>query len=357
MHIILDATDVWLEADFLDRMVTIEGLEIVGGEVPDFAECAPDSYGLKGSNDGINWVNVEGSFHEQDTSGSGVRYYFEPREEPLSPIDYRLVSNPGSVYHSWTTASGSEVAYLLVRSQTPVPFSPVDGVNYESGTSYDHYEVIYEGTATSYFDNGLASDGTVYYYSLLSFDSHFRYSDIVAEKAIPEERQKHKYFRFHIDSIYGCTDPYYEPRAYTEELSLFLDGEWYQVIIDSEGRGSVAGKSISVRSSVGDLANSDAKALFDSSRSWISPPVFVENHCNANAPVFAEVQFSEPVALTGYRVRAGDYIDQRGYTLYEKYYGQPDKVHWEFSDDGEMWNAIIDSYLDDIIYQDTEVIW
>lgn len=79
---------------------------------------------------------------------------------PLAPTNFASVFNGNNIDLSWTMGVRADNT-IIVRGETRYPISLLDGL------------ITYNGTATSYTDNGCSSETATYYYSAFSWNSEY----------------------------------------------------------------------------------------------------------------------------------------------------------------------------------------
>ncbi|WP_141734817.1 hypothetical protein [Oligoflexus tunisiensis] len=349
---------VYMSVQFGSTPVQITGMEILGGEPPFYPQCAPDRYHLEGSNDGVTFSAIPGSARSQVTIDR-VRYYFAPQTKPQTATRLDLLANEGQVKAHWEKGAGSEIGFMLLRSETPVPFKPENGRPYNVGRQGD-YEVIHVGNASSFMDQGLKSDGTVYYYTLLSYDTDFNYSTAIVGRAVPEARKTFRYYRFVLDSILGGEEvPNYT--GWTDDLKVQINGQWIDTYSFTSEKGTIGSYEVAVAESTFNGTDRGWQVFTDGK--WrTADNTFArqgQSHAVAKTGEFLILDFgSQPVALTGFRIFGNDAVDPVTGDFSDDMFAQiADAMHWERSADGRTWEVIPNSRSTSLAAEPIEVEW
>lgn len=331
---------VYINIQVANTAIQITGLDIRGGEPPFLRQCAPDRYHMEGSNDGLNWALIPGSTHTQSTV-NGVRYYFTPQLQPLTPERFLLLGNAGQVKASWESAAGRELGFLLARSQTPVPFIPEKGRSYTAGKQGD-YDIVMIGNALEYLDSGLDSTGAIDYYTLLSFDENLNYSTAVIGRAVPEPRPTFRYYRFAVDSILGGEGmPAYS--SWVDDVKLQVNGQWVSSYVFTGPLGKIAGRDVRVSESSVTGTNRAWQIFADGN--WQSADGRYyrtgQSHAVAKSGEYVQLDFGAgPLAITGFQVLGNSTLTADTLDFQALFSQIPDGMHWERSQDGVSWEVI-----------------
>ncbi|SMF29124.1 hypothetical protein [Pseudobacteriovorax antillogorgiicola] len=353
------ADSIYIELEFPEGPKALMGMEILGGEPPFYSDCAPDNFYLARSQDGSSWTPVAGSNRQVSTANESYRYHFSPPTVPLTPLDYKLSVNEGAVNHQWSSSLGTEIGYLLVRSTSPKPFEPSAGVVYDVGRHGD-YEIVSWGKSLSATENGLLSDGSVYYYGLFSYDAAFNYSDSVLERAVPIAKDYYRYYRFVVDSVISGEI------LQLEQLELQFGGVWASDYSFSSEKGSIDSRPVTVTSSstynnlssyAGHFVFSDNDREFWRSGKYFESEQF-SSHDGIRGGEYIELDFGLlGAAISGYRVFGNDAVNAFGFPSQGEFNAIPDKVHMERSQDGSTWDIIPGSYNDNALFVWTTQEW
>ncbi len=346
---------IYFDINFGSEKVAIEGLEMLGGEPPFYPECAPDSYYMTGSNDGVNWVVVPGSAHQENTE-TRVRYYFQNENRPLSPLRWTLLSNEEQVEMSWQSAAGSEVGYMLVRSRMPEPFQAEQGRSYPLGPTGNGYEILLDGPVMNFRDTSFEAPNTPYYYTLFAYDPNRQYAPSIVARATPEKRAAYRYYRFTVLSILGGGPN----SAWVDSLQLQINGAWAVNQEFSGTQGFIGLYKVNISHSSASSGH-EAVGLFGPGY-WQTAKGSFSNFgfCDATNKTGEYVQLdfgSSPVAITGYRALGNTGYDDANKYLSSMYYQVPDLVRMERSLDGQLWEAVDGSVSSDSFATVVEKVW
>ncbi len=349
---------VYINVQFGTVPVQITGMEILGGEPPFYTACAPDRYHLEGSNDGLTFTPIVGSSHSQVTINR-VRYYFTPQAKPKTPTKLDLLANEGQVKARWEKGAGNETGFLLARSQTPVPFKPEAGRPYNIGKQ-GSYDVVYVGEETLFEDLKLDSSGTVFYYTLLAYDSSFNYSTAIVGRAVPEPRANFRYYRFVVDSILGGEGtPIYA--SWVDDLKIQINGRWVESYNFTSEKGQIGTMDVAVSESNSNGTDKGWQVFGDGKWRTADNTYFKVGQCNsvAKGGEFVTLDFgAKPVAITGFRVFGNDSLDPATGDFSDALFAQiPDNMHWERSVDGKVWESISNSRSTSLAAEIIEVEW
>lgn len=346
---------IYFDIDFGGTRVAIEGLEMLGGEPPFYPECVPDSYYMMGSNDGTNWVAIPGSARQESTL-TRVRYYFQNEIRPLSPLDFKLLSNEGQIQLSWESAAGAEVGYLLVRSRMPETFLAENGRSYTTGSNESGYEILHDGNQLTYMDTDFEDLQSPYYYTLFSYDANRQYAPAIVGRATPEKRQTYRYYRFHVMSILGGGPS----TAWVDSLRLQINGAWVDTYNFTGMQGTIGSMNVSlVESSASGLNHANglfgagywqtARSSFNAGGMWDAVSKTGE---------YVQMDFgTTPVAITGFRALGNTGYDANNKYVSNMYYQVPDVVRMERSQDGLQWEIIEGSTSGDSFALEIEQVW
>jgi len=349
---------VYINVQFGTTPVQVTGMEILGGEPPFYPQCAPDRYHLEGSNDGLAFTVIPGSARSQVTINR-VRYYFAPQTKPQTATKLDLLANEAQVKARWERGAGSEIGFMLVRSETPVPFKPENGRPYNAGKQ-GAYDVVYVGNESDYLDKGLNREGAVYYYTLLSYDTDFNYSTAIVGRAVPEPRKTFRYYRFVLDSILGGEDlPNYT--AWTDDLKVQINGQWIDTYSFTSEKGTLGAYEVAVTESTSNGADKGWQVFGDGKWRTADNTFAIQGQSNAIAKTgeYIVLDFGgKPVALTGFKVFGNDAIDPGTGDFSDDMFAQiADSMHWEQSTDGKTWEAIPNSRSTSLAAETIEVEW
>ena len=357
---VVASDSIYLQVQFPDGAQAIRGMEIIGGEPPFYVDCAPDNIYVSGSDDGVNWTVINGSAKSESSEGAGLRYHFETQTVPLTPVDYNLAVNKGSVSHSWTSSLGTEVGFVLVRSTSPKPFNPTNGQSYVKGNDYGDYKIVQAGTSTSLYESGLNDDGTVYYYGLFSYDSSNNYSTPVLDRAVPITKESFRYYRFVVDSVVGST------RTHVERLELQFDGQWATNYNFPSQAGTIDGQAVSTTcSSIREdnpayschFVFSTEDTEFWRSGDFYDATSYMGRHATRGGE-YIQLDFGvQGASISGYRALGNDAVICLGLLSQTQFNQIPDIVHMERSADGITWEAIPRSYNSNILFNTTTQEW
>ncbi|RYF31096.1 MAG: hypothetical protein EOO38_31805, partial [Cytophagaceae bacterium] len=95
-----------------------------------------------------------------------------------TPTTFTSVTGNAQLTLNWDSpAGGSQTGFLLVRNTgSAVSFAPSNGTGYSVG-AVTGGTIVYKGSALTYPNTGL-TNGTMYYYSIWSYDGSNRYSQV-----------------------------------------------------------------------------------------------------------------------------------------------------------------------------------
>ncbi len=349
---------IYINVQFGTIPVQITGMEILGGEPPFYTQCAPDRYHLQGSNDGVTFTPIVGSSRSQVTINQ-VRYYFAPQTKPKTPVHLDLLANEGQVKALWENGAGSEIGFILVRSETPVPFKPEAGRPYNVGKQ-GSYDVVYVGSDSKFLDTDVSSKGVVFYYTLLAYDGDFNYSTAIVGRAVPEARPTFRYYRFVVDSVLGGEGTI-NYLSWLDDLKVQVNGRWIESYSFTSEKGLIGTFPVAINES---SANGNDKGwmVFADGKWRTSDNSFAKSgQSNAILKTGEFIGFdfgANPVAITGYRVFGNDALDAVTGDFSNEMFSQiPDSTRWERSVDGKVWESISNSRSSSLAAEPIEVEW
>lgn len=160
-----------------------DGEVLPDGSVVQYA-IAPSSGTVGSLYPGIDY-HVQVYAYNNDGNGGAFNYYKTPSEGDILTTGTALTTTPtsqpsnlqfdynGGVYLtvSFDAASDNPTNYLVLRDTSAYPtYTPTDGTDYTVGAQFGDATVAYSGSSTSFEDDGAVLDGSVYYYSVYSYN-------------------------------------------------------------------------------------------------------------------------------------------------------------------------------------------